>query len=73
MLCSGLVNGHCIFSAGEREQIRSVSRNTVAGNVSTAVDNSLGDWLDTIHRPGDFTTDRDISADTVVDTDVQGI
>ena len=73
MLCSGLVNGHCILGAGAGEQIRSVSRDAVHRNVSIADRDRAVNRLDPIHRLGDYTLNRNIIADTVVDTDVQGI
>ena len=73
MLCSGLVNGHYILGAGEGEQIRTVSRNAVYRNVSIADRDRAVNQLDTIHRLGDYTLNRNIIADTVVDTDVQGV
>lgn len=73
MLCFGLVNGHYILGTGEGEQIRSVSRSAIYRNVSIADRDRTVNQLDTIHRLGDYTLNRNIIADTVVDTDVQGI
>ena len=64
MLCSGLANGYRLFGAGEGEQIRSISRNAVYRNVSTANGDSMDNWME-IHM--------DFCANAVGDTDVPGV